>query len=99
MTQAGANPQIGRRLSALLSRAGLVEIESGVLGGQWAGAPAASDWQMEWQVLRADLARLPGVLPGREADIAALQEIDRQAWQRGERVLFVPTFYAWGRRQ
>ena len=98
LTQAGANPQIGRRLSALLSRAGCVEIESGVLGGQWAGAPSESDWQMEWQVLRADLEQLPGILPGREADLAALQEIDRLAWQRGERVLFVPTFYAWGRK-
>jgi len=98
LTRAGANPQIGRRLSALLSRAGLVEIESGVLGGQWTGAPADSDWQMEWQVLRADLEQLPGVLPRREADIAALQEIDRRAWQSGERVLYVPTFYAWGRK-
>jgi SAM-dependent methyltransferase len=98
LTRAGANPQIGRRLSALLSRAGCVEIESGVLGGQWGGAPSESDWQMEWQVLRADLEQLPGILPGRETDLAALQEIDRRAWQRGERVLFVPTFYAWGRK-
>jgi len=98
LTRAGANPQIGRRMSALLSRAGLVAIESGVLGGQWAGAPAEDDWLMEWQVLRADLEQLPGVLPGREADIAALQEIDHRAWQRGELVLYVPTFYAWGRK-
>jgi SAM-dependent methyltransferase len=99
LTRAGANPQIGRRLSALLSRAGLVEIECGVLGGQWRGAPAEDDWQVEWQVLRADLEQLPGILHGREADIGALKEIDRLAWQRGERVLFVPTFYAWGRKQ
>jgi ubiquinone/menaquinone biosynthesis C-methylase UbiE len=98
LARAGANPQIGRRMSALLSRAGLVEIESGVLGGQWSQAPAEEDWQMEWQVLRADLEQLPSVLPGREADIAALQEIDRRAWQRNERVLYVPTFYAWGRK-
>jgi SAM-dependent methyltransferase len=99
LTRAGANPQIGRRLSALLSRAGCIEIESGVLGGQWRGVPAEDDWQVEWQVLRADLEQLPGILPGREADIAALQDIDRLAWQRSERVLFVPTFYAWGRKQ
>jgi SAM-dependent methyltransferase len=98
LSRAGANPQIGRRLSALLSRAGLVQVESGVLGGQWAGAPSQGEWQLEWQVLRADLEQLPGLLPGRRAEIDALQEIDRQAWQRGERVLFVPTFYAWGRK-
>jgi hypothetical protein len=45
-----------------------------------------------------DLQRLPGVLPDRPAVIDALQEIDQLAWSRGERVLFVPTFYAWGRK-
>lgn len=98
LTRAGANPQIGRRLSALLSRAGLVEIESGVLGGQWRGAPGKEEWEMEWRVLRADLEQLPGMLPGRGEDITALQEIDRLAWQRSERVLYVPTFYAAARK-
>ncbi len=94
----GANPLIGRRLAGLLSQVGLSQIESGVLGGSWKGAPAPDELESEWKVLRADLEKLPGVWPARQAEIAALQEIDRLAWSRGERALFVPTFYAWGRK-
>lgn len=92
----GANPDIGRRLASLLYQAGLREIESGVLGGSWMGPPSKTAWEMEWKVLCADLEYLPGVWPDRQAEIDALQEMDRLAWERGERVLFVPTFYSWG---
>lgn len=94
----GANPLIGRRLAGLLSLAGLGQIESGVLGGSWQGMPEARELEIEWNVLLADLEQLPGVWPARQAEIAVLHEIDRLAWSRGERVLFVPTFYAWGRK-
>lgn len=94
---AGANPDIGRELAGLLSQNGLADIEWGVLGGSWSGQPAPEDWEMEWRVLRADLEHIPNLLPEREAEIDALQELDRRAWGRWERVLFVPTFYAWGR--
>jgi ubiquinone/menaquinone biosynthesis C-methylase UbiE len=88
----GANPQMGRRLAGLFRQAGLVEVESGVLGAQWSGKPSDEDVGMEWQVMRNDLAE---AVPPEE--LRALEEIDRQAAQAGERVLFVPTFYAWGR--
>ncbi len=94
----GANPLIGRRLSTLLSQAGLTHIESGVLGGSWKGTPAQDQLASEWKVLHADLEQLPGVWPARQAEIDVLQEIDRLAWSRSERVLFVPTLYAWGRK-
>jgi SAM-dependent methyltransferase len=94
----GANPLIGRRLAGLLSQAGLIQIESGALGGSWKGAPGAHELELEWKVLRADLEQLPGVLPSRQAEIAALEATDHLAWSRGERVLFVPTFYACGRK-
>jgi hypothetical protein len=42
--------------------------------------------------LRNDLSE---AIPLEELD--ALERIDRQANQAGERILFVPTFYAWGR--
>lgn len=88
----GADPLMGRRLAGLLAAAGLGQIESGVLGGQWTGAPSPEEWELEWQVLRSDLS---GSFP--EDEIKRLQELDRKAWQHRERVLFVPTFYAWGR--
>ncbi len=88
----GANPQIGRQLAMLFNQAGLIEVESGVLGAQWRQAPAQEDMEMEWQVMRNDLA---GSIPAKELD--ALEQLDRRAALAGERVLFVPTFYAWGR--
>ncbi len=50
-----------------------------------------SDWDLEWDTLAADLA---GSLdPDR---LSALRQLDSAAWQRGDRILFVPTFYAIG---
>jgi ubiquinone/menaquinone biosynthesis C-methylase UbiE len=88
----GADPRMGRRLAGLFIQAGLVAVESGVLGAQWSQAPAAEDMGMEWQVMRNDLSE--SVSP---EELDALERLDRQAIQAGERVLFVPTFYAWGR--
>jgi SAM-dependent methyltransferase len=88
----GADPEMGRQLGGLLRRAGLQSVETGVLGGQWGAAPAAEARASEWAVLQADLRQTvaPEVL-------RQLQAQDAAAWRRGERVLFVPTFYAWGR--
>jgi hypothetical protein len=47
---------------------------------------------MEWEVLQADLA---GKIPGQ--DLQKMKKLDEEAWQNGTRVLFVPTFFAWGR--
>jgi ubiquinone/menaquinone biosynthesis C-methylase UbiE len=88
----GANPRIGRQLAMLFNQAGLIEVESGVLGAQWKPASTLDDFAMEWQVIRNDLA---GKIPAE--DLEALERIDLQANRTGERVLFVPTFYAWGR--
>ncbi len=87
----GADPTIGRRLGELFFRAGLTVLETGLLGGKWSGAPSAESRQSEWQVLESDLQGR--IDPFR---LAELQRLDVAAWQSGERVLFVPTFYAVG---
>ena len=87
----GADPWMGRQLASLFHRAGLTRVETGLLGGQWSAATPQQDWQSEWQMLDADLLDL--LPPFR---LEKLRAIDRSAWQRGERVLFVPTFYAIG---
>ena len=97
LRRAGAKPDIGRELAGLLSQSGVEQIEWGVLGGSWSDPPEEQDWEMEWQVLRADLEQMPTLPPDETARLDALQELDRHAWGRRERVLFVPTFYAWGR--
>ncbi len=92
LRQQGANPDLGRRLGEIFARAGLEVVEMGVLGGQWSGPPSPQDWELEWQVLEADLGETLGARQLKE-----LRALDSAAWQRRARVLFVPTFYAWGR--
>jgi SAM-dependent methyltransferase len=88
----GATPRMGRRLAALFLDAGLVEVETGVLGGRWRARPPGEAFETEWAVIRADL-------DGRvsEERLQAYYELDRAAWARGERIMYVPTFYAMGR--
>ena len=91
MRRQGAEPEMGRRLAALFQDAGLLNVRSGVLGGQW-GAPLAADLiQSEWKMLASDLDGL--VSP---TELADYYRQDAQAWLEGERILYIPTFYAWG---
>jgi SAM-dependent methyltransferase len=91
----GADPLIGRSLRAVLKQAGLIDIEAGLLGGQWSGTPPPEDWEMEWKVIEEDIKIVTDISAASE--INKLQELDKLAWEKGERVLFVPTFYACGR--
>jgi SAM-dependent methyltransferase len=96
----GANPNLGRRLGWMLHQVGLDQIETGVLGAQWSGLPSDDELASEWQVLQSDLELMLG--PGQDApwqtEYEKLKRLDRTAWQNGERVLYVPTFYACGKK-
>ena len=92
----GANPEMGRRLAGILANSGLVQVEVGVLGGEWKEPPDQEALQSEWAVYMSDFEYL-GKRNAVRDSLFALQEIDRSAWESGERVLYVPTFYAWGR--
>jgi SAM-dependent methyltransferase len=89
----GADPFIGRKLPALLSHAGLREIQTALIGGHWSASPDPDEQSAEWDVIEEDLR-------GRLApsELEALRQQDASAWERGERLLFVPTFFAWGRK-
>lgn len=91
----GADPYIGRRLPAMFIQTGLKEVHSGVLGGEW-GHPSATtapdETALEWDVLTQDLQGM--VSP---AELERCRAIETTARQKGERLLFVPTFYAFGR--
>jgi hypothetical protein len=88
----GVDPEIGRKLAGVFVRAGLRQVESGVMGGEWAYPAAAGETSLEWSVLESDLAGQ--IAP---QDLQKLRQSEAAATQNGERVLFVPTFYAWGR--
>ena len=94
LRQQGAAPNRGRELAGLFHAAGLQAVETGVLGGQWQEQPDLADIQAEWATLEADLA---GSVPAER--LAELKKMDRAAWQSGARVLFVPTFYAVGKKK
>ena len=87
----GANPLIGRELAALFSKAGLKQIETGLLGGEWRHPIPPNEWGTEWTTLAVDLVNLAP--PNRIRELCSL---DQAAWRNGDRVLFVPTFYALG---
>ena len=89
----GANPQIGRRLAEIFQQCGLRDHEIGVLGGQWSGSTILDEWESEWAILEYDMEQMNKT----SKSASRLKDIDLSARERGERVLFVPTFYAMGR--
>jgi SAM-dependent methyltransferase len=88
----GAQPDMGRQVRALLHQAGLTGVQAGVMGGQWSVPPSQAEWETEWAVVKADFGDSVS-----SSTLAEYQKKDAAAWDRGERILFVPTFYAWGR--
>jgi ubiquinone/menaquinone biosynthesis C-methylase UbiE len=88
----GANPTVGRKLRALFTHTGLTQIQVGVLGGEWTADINDDAIQSEWETLNADLGDSLS-----DEVLQHLQRIDDQAWQEGTRILYVPTFYAYGR--
>jgi ubiquinone/menaquinone biosynthesis C-methylase UbiE len=88
----GAEPRRGRQLAALFHEAGLSEVQVGLLGGIW-GKPISQEvLEDEWKTLSADLQDQVSA-----GQLKSLYAINKHAWDAGDRILFVPTFYAWGR--
>ena len=87
----GADPELGRKLAGIFHSVGLRHVETGILGAQWQDEILKSEPGLEWQVLVEDL---PEMAAG--DDFQHLKTLDEQARASGERVLYVPTFYAWG---
>lgn len=87
----GIDTKMGRKLPALFSKLGFADIEVGILSAQWSGSYQNQD-DMEWMTIKSDLGdRMT------EKQLKNYRRIDDKAYQSGERVLFVPTFYAIGR--
>ncbi len=91
LRQQGAQPCIGRSLGSLFQQAGLQKVQSGVLGGFWDHQSMPSTDELEWLVLREDLQTLCSA-----QELDALQQTEQEARARGERLLYIPTFYALG---
>ena len=94
LQQQGANPFIGRELRTLLNRTALADVEIGILGGEWHDDMKEEHWDSEWMMLASDLA---GTLSPEE--IIRAKELDRIAWKERKRLVYVPTFYGWGKKR
>lgn len=88
----GADPGFGGRLAETFFEAGIQLQETGTIQGG-VEEPSAREREMEWAVVKADLGEsVPGV------EIQKMKMLDDEAWAKGERVLHVPTYFAWGVR-
>jgi hypothetical protein len=86
----GADPRFGARLTESFFQAGIQIIEAGTIQSVENEA-SPEEWELEWAVIESDLA---GLVPGE--DIQKMKLLDKAARERGERVLHVPTHFAWG---
>lgn len=87
----GADPGLGARLADLFFQAGIRIVETGTIQSA-ERTPSADEWEVEWEVIKSDLA---GSVP--DSDLRNMKKLDQQARMRGERVLRVPTYFAWGK--
>jgi ubiquinone/menaquinone biosynthesis C-methylase UbiE len=88
----GADPSLGRRLAELFYQTGIELVETGPIESQGIDALTSAERELEWAVLENDLA---GFVPVEE--VWRFKKIDESAWKHGERILHVPTYFAWGR--
>ena len=86
----GADPGLGVRLAELFFEAGIEIRETGTIQNT-DHEPSLEEWEIEWNVIESDLH-------GRVADqeLRRMKALDQQARQQGRRILYVPTYFAWG---
>jgi SAM-dependent methyltransferase len=85
----GADPCLGRKLRALFALPGVRQTQVGVIPGLWDVATLQAEFEAEWALWARSLAGV--VAPD---DLARIQAADRQAIETGERLAFMPIFYA-----
>jgi SAM-dependent methyltransferase len=92
----GAHPFMGRKIKAIFHQAGLNDIEVGVIGAQWKNTTPDHELNSEWEIIQSDLGYLSNTSEVVKSS-EEIRKIDLAAWATGERIIYVPTFYAWGK--
>ena len=92
LRQQGADPDLGSKLAGLFIKAGMRIIESRTLQRQGNAPMTPKEWESEWRMIEADLQGMV-----EDEELQRLKILDQKAWKSRERVLFIPTFYAWGK--
>jgi SAM-dependent methyltransferase len=88
----GADPFMGRRLPALFTQAGL-SANAGVIPSLWDDEALRAEFEAEWALMERTLTRIVS-----EDELQRYKRMDWQAIESGQRLIFVPTFYAVGRK-
>jgi SAM-dependent methyltransferase len=85
----GADPCLGRKLRALFALPGVRQVEVGVIPGLWDPPTLRAEFDAEWALWERSLAGI--VLTG---ELATVKAADLGAVEAGERLVFMPVFYA-----
>jgi len=89
LRQEGAEPWLGRKLRGLFTLPAVHQIEIGVISGLWDLPTLRAQFDAEWALWERSLA---GLVPPEE--LARVKAADRAAIEAGERLVFMPVFYA-----
>jgi SAM-dependent methyltransferase len=88
----GADPFIGRKLPALFTRAGL-SANLGVIPSLWDGEALRAEFEAEWALMERTLVGMVS-----EDELRHSKQVDWRAVEDGQRLIFMPIFYAVGRK-
>jgi SAM-dependent methyltransferase len=88
----GADPFMGRKLPALFTQAGL-SANAGVIPSLWGDEALRAEFEAEWALMERTLA---GIVDKHE--LQRYKQVDWQAIEDDQRLIFMPIFYAVGRK-
>ena len=86
----GADPEAGRKLRAIFKKAGL-DAEVGLSAGMWNIESLRSEFEEEWNWRFKIVGRSPA--------LEKVKEKEAKAIEKGERLLFMPIFYAYAQKK
>jgi hypothetical protein len=88
----GGHPRIGRRLRGMFASAGL-EVQDGVIPSMWNSRQLEEEFEAEWDFILRTLNNVAD-----ETELRMYRDRSRVALQEGARLVFVPNFWALGRK-
>jgi SAM-dependent methyltransferase len=88
----GADPFIGRKLPTLFAQTGL-SADVGVIPSLWDDEALRAEFEAEWALMERTLA---GTVS--EDELQRYKQVDWRAIEDGQRLIFMPIFYAVGRK-
>jgi SAM-dependent methyltransferase len=85
----GADPFLGRKLRALFALPGARQVDLGLIPGLWGLGTLRAEFDTEWSLWEQSLRETV-----RPEELARVKALDLAAIEAGERLAFMPVFYA-----